>query len=155
MARHLGAVGVKAWGVSNTLASKSGGGFARSARLNPKDRKNQKVSAGFRADQVDEGTVHLFYVLGDRHGMVKAADRLALIEKNLHGYMESLGDRFKVELCGEGEHQYVSVREYPNPAVADTLLKAVERLKKAGGSAASAAVLLESWAEKDTKGEGW
>lgn len=153
MTRHVGTVGVKAWGVSNTLASKSGGGFTRSARLNPQDRKNRKVSPGFRADQVDEGTVHLFYVLGDRHGIVSAADRLALIEKHLHDYMDALSGRFKVGLCGQGEQQYVSIQEYPNPAVASTLLKAADRLEKLGDHRTAA--LLTAWAEKDSNSADW
>lgn len=152
MARHMGA-GIKAWGISNTLGSKSGGAFARSVRMNPKNPKDQRMTAGFRADQVDEKTARVFYSLGDRHGITSAAERQEIIEKYLGEYAASLASRFRVTFGGIGEQQYITVTELPNPAVADTLMRAAEALVKLGDHHAAAHLL--DWAEKDGNGEDW
>lgn len=151
MPRHVGS-GIKAWGISNTLKSKSGGGFARSERTT-KDRKITRTTAGFRCDQADEKTVTVVHVLGDKHGFTSVAERVAEIDKYMGEYTAALSARFKVRRGGVGEQQYLTVTEYPNPAVAQTLFDAAERLKELGDS--RAASLLLSWSKKATDGEDW
>lgn len=154
MGRHVGD-GLKAWGVSNTLKSKTGGSFARSERIDPSNAKNQKVTSGFKTNQVDERTVSLTYVLGDKHGLTSAAERLAEIEKHLDAYTAALSSRFKIRRGGSGEQQYLIITELPNPVVAQTLREAAEKLKRLGGSAATAAAALNDWAQKAAEGEDW
>lgn len=152
VARHQGS-GLKAWGISNTLKSKSGGGFARSERINPKDPKNQKVTSGYRADQVDEKTVRLIYVLGDKHGITSAADRVSVIEEHLDSYTKAMAGRFKITRGGTGEHQYLTFQEYPNPVVAETLRAAAANFEERGDHAAATRLL--AWAQMDEQGEDW
>lgn len=149
MPRQVGS-GLKAWGISNTLRSLK---FDRSERINPKDRKDKRMSAGFRADQVDERTVSLKHDLGNKHGITTAKERNARVEEFLGLYQEALKERFVLTKVGEGEFAYLVVRELPNPAVGEALRQAADRFFKMGDAVASDS--LRRWADFADQGEEW
>lgn len=149
MARHIGA-GITGYGISNTLRSLKN---ERSERINPKDRKDKRVTSGFSVKPGGEGEVTVSYVFGSKHGITNAADRVALVEAQLAKYHADLQDRFKVTLAGAGEQQYLVVTDLPDPAVADTLKTAADRLFKLGDKAASEKLL--RWARLAEYGEEW
>jgi hypothetical protein len=149
MARQQGA-GVKAWGISNTLRSN---GCARSERLDPTDRKNQRTGPGFKVTTVSETIVRLEYSLGTNHRIVDAGDREATVSSNLDKYAALLQANFITERSGTGEKAHLLVRERPNPLIAQTLRRAAAILKSAKNS--GAAEKLELWASLSDEGLDW
>lgn len=153
MSRREGAP-VRAHGVSMSLRSRAVGPFSRSERINPKDRTDQRRTAGFIATQVDDGTVKLQHHLGTRHGVVKTADRDRIVDEHLDRYQTALQDRFRITKVGAGEQAHLLLRDTVNPLVAQTLLTAAERFAK-GGVNDPAARMLRRWAKLAEDGETW
>jgi hypothetical protein len=164
MAREYGA-GIKAWGISNSLTARGRTrGVLRSAQLDKKNRKDQRVSAGYRATNVDENKVRIEHVLGNNHRLRTADERARVIQDWLDIYEELLQGVYRVTRHGDGEQGYLLVKDPPNPVEVRTLRKASETVKELGLSATAAAraskflevsELLESWAKAADAGEDW
>jgi len=150
VAQRIHRISMNAPAISKSLASKK---LVRSERVDPKNRNNQRVTKGYQVSTLSDGNVRLEHNLGDRHGIVKSAERNEEVLSHLNQYMEALGGRCRLDLVGNDEYAYVLVREMPDPAVSETLRKAADHLFKLGDK--KNAANLNRWASLHDAGEDW
>lgn len=150
MGRHMGAT-LKASGIARTLSAR---GFARSSKFNPENRKDQRVTAGYRVAGSGADAVHLVHVLGEKHGLVRSVDKVVAMNDVLDQYATSLSDRFAVTKHDKDtEDVHLLVREKPDPKVGEILRQAADKLKVLGDHRGSKQ--LQSWADLADQGNSW
>lgn len=150
MGRHMGAT-LKASGIGRTLRAR---GFARSQRFNPTNRKDQRVTVGFRVFEGTTDAVKVIHVLGEKHGLVRSVDKIEAMNTAIDQYAASLSDRFVTSKHEEGtEDVHLLVREKPDPKVGEILRMAASKLKMLGDHRGSRQVA--DWADLADQGQPW
>lgn len=140
-----------ATGISKLLAV---GQHQRSDRKDPKNRNDLRRTSGYRVTNMSDGNVRVQHDLGDRHGIVDAAEKAKIVGEFLVKYQGSITHRYDAIVMGSDEYAFLLVKDYPDPAVGETLRKAADALErelKTHGKGTAA--ILREWADRADKGE--